>query len=125
MAETDIDSLETYDMVGLGCPVFYYKEPFNVRDFIQSLPPLSGKKWFVFCTHGNIIGNIFPSMTEKLNKKGIQVIGYHNTYAGITVPFCPQNKADFEFAISRHGNHRHGRMAGIWPKSCGRVIAFV
>ena len=30
----------TADLVGIGCPVFYYQEPLNVRDFIAALPPL-------------------------------------------------------------------------------------
>ncbi|TFH65879.1 MAG: 4Fe-4S ferredoxin, partial [Gemmatimonadales bacterium] len=37
---TDVkpESLADYDLVGLGCPVFYYNAPFNVRDFMQGLP---------------------------------------------------------------------------------------
>jgi flavodoxin/ferredoxin len=79
-----------YDMVGLGCPVFYYQEPFNVADFIRGLPELKGRHWFVFCTHGNVIGAIMPSMTEKLRQKGALVVGYFNSYAHITVPFYPE-----------------------------------
>jgi len=55
-----------------------------------SMAPFVGRHWFVFCTHGNIIGNFFPSVTEKLNKRGATVIGFHNTYAKITVPFYPR-----------------------------------
>jgi Fe-S-cluster-containing hydrogenase component 2 len=36
-----------------------------------------------------VIGNFFPSVTEKLNKKGAKVIGFHNSYADLTVPFYP------------------------------------
>ena len=67
--DVDTKSLLEYDLVGLGSPVFYYREPFNVRDFIESLPDLNGRHWFVFCTHGNVIGNFFPSVTEKLTAK--------------------------------------------------------
>jgi flavodoxin len=83
-------SLSGYDLVGIGAPVFWYKEPSNVRDFIEGLPELNGQHWFVFCTHGNIIGNYFPSVAEKLQAKRATVIGFHNTYANITVPFYPQ-----------------------------------
>ena len=34
----DRDALGEYDLVGIGCPVFYYQEPFNVRWFIEELP---------------------------------------------------------------------------------------
>ena len=88
--DIDVKNLSDYDLVGIGSPVFYLKEPFNVRDFIEALPDLNGQHWFVFCTHGNTVGNFFPSVTEKLKKKGAIVIGFHNTYANITVPFYPR-----------------------------------
>lgn len=82
--------LTDYNLVGIGCPVYYLKEPFNVSDFIESLPQLDGQHWFVFCTHGNIIGNIFPSMNEKLSALDATVIGFHDSYASISVPFYPR-----------------------------------
>lgn len=85
----DVKLLANYDLIGIGSPVFYYKEPFNVRDFIESLFDLKGQHWFVFCTHGNVIGNFFPSMNDLLKKKGAIVIGFFNSYANITVPFYP------------------------------------
>lgn len=106
--EIDIESLSGYDLVGLGSPVFYYKEPFNVSDFLGSLPHLNGQHWFVFCSHGNVIGNFFPSVTQKLQKKDAKIIGCYNSYAEITVPFYPQpsytsghpDASDFEKAKS-------------------------
>lgn len=89
LKNTDGISLTDYDLVGLGCPVFYYQEPFNVRDFMKNLPELKGRHWFLFCSHGSIIGNTFPSMAERLEKKGITLIGYHDSYADGTLPFYP------------------------------------
>jgi flavodoxin/ferredoxin len=83
-------SLSDYELIGIGSPVFWYREPFNVQDFIEALPDQNGRHWFVFCTHGNIIGDFFPSVTNKLTKRGATVIGFHNTYANITVPFYPR-----------------------------------
>jgi flavodoxin/ferredoxin len=88
--EIDISSLKTYDLIGIGSPVFFYKEPFNVRDFITFLPDLNGQNWFVFCTHGNVIGNFFPSVASRLKNKNANVIGYFHSYAGITVPYYPE-----------------------------------
>jgi flavodoxin/NAD-dependent dihydropyrimidine dehydrogenase PreA subunit len=90
LSDAGVALLPEYDLVGLGSPVFYYKEPFNVRDFLEALPALNGQHWFVFCTHGNVIGNFFPSVTERLKEKGAKVIGCHNSYASITVPFYPR-----------------------------------
>ena len=89
LAEADSSSLVDYDLVGLGCPVYYYKEPFNVSDWIDGLPELKGKHWFVFCTHGSVMGKTLISMSERLKKKGILVIGYFHTYADATAPFFP------------------------------------
>jgi len=81
--------LSIYDLVGLGCPVFYYQEPYNVRDFLAELPLLPGKLWFLFCSHGSIIGNTFHSMTSEFKRKEVTVIGYHDTYADAWLPFYP------------------------------------
>ncbi|UCD56747.1 MAG: EFR1 family ferrodoxin [Candidatus Hydrogenedentota bacterium] len=89
LMDVDMASLADYDLVGLGSPVFYFQEPFNVRDFMEGLPELRGRQWFIFCTHGAVMGNTFPSMAERLAKKGITVIGYHHTYADGTLPFYP------------------------------------
>ena len=89
LSEVDVKSLADYDLVGLGCPVFYYKEPFNVRSFMEGLPELKGKHWFVFCTHGSVLGNTLVSMRDGLKRKGILVVGYHHTYSDGTLPFYP------------------------------------
>jgi len=85
----DPDKLPGWDLVGIGCPVFYFQEPQHVRRFIAALPPLPGKQWFVFCTHGAIMGVTLQSMADGLRRKGIRVIGYHDTYASATLPFYP------------------------------------
>ncbi|MFB0561200.1 MAG: EFR1 family ferrodoxin [Candidatus Lokiarchaeia archaeon] len=87
--DVDTSSLENYNLVGLGCPTHYFKEPFNVREFIEGLPELRNRQWFVFCTHGSAIANTFPSLAERLKKKGIIVIGYHDTYADAKMPYLP------------------------------------
>ena len=44
LADVNPDMLAGYDLVGLGCPVYYYQEPFHVRDFIDALPGLRGQQ---------------------------------------------------------------------------------
>jgi len=89
ISDVDTATLENYDLVGLGAPVFYYQEPGNVRQFIAELPALKGKHWFVFTTHASTIGIAMDSMTRGLQKKGIVVVGYHDTYADSTMPVIP------------------------------------
>jgi flavodoxin/ferredoxin len=108
----DISKLPEYDLVGLGFPVFFYHEPFNVRDFIQDLPPLNHQHWFIYVTHANAIGEALPITSESLTKKGAIVVGYHDTYADATVPFYPKplyidghpDEAELEEA-KRFGEH--------------------
>ena len=83
------DSLKEYDLIGLGCPVYYYKEPFHVRRFIENLPDLERQQWFVFCSHGSVMGTTLVSMAAALKEKGANVIGSHHTYADGTLPFYP------------------------------------
>lgn len=89
--EVDAGSLAGYDLVGLGCPAFYCQEPFNVRAFIERLPQQNSRHWFVFCSHGAVMGQTLVRMAEGLEKRGAQIIGFHHTYADITVPFYPRH----------------------------------
>ncbi|MFZ5564196.1 MAG: EFR1 family ferrodoxin [Thermodesulfobacteriota bacterium] len=91
MEEVDAGLLSGYDLIGLGCPAFYLQEPFNVRAFIEKLPPQSNRHWFVFCSHGAVMGQTLVRMAEGLEKRGALVIGFYHTYAGITVPFYPRH----------------------------------
>ncbi|MFH1152830.1 MAG: EFR1 family ferrodoxin [Pseudomonadota bacterium] len=90
LEDLDLRSLADYDLLGLGSPVFYLKEPFHIADFISNLPKQNSRHWFVFCSHGSVMGQALVSMTEGLEKKGALVIGFHHTYADITVPFYPK-----------------------------------
>jgi len=85
----DVSRLADFDLVGLGCPVFYYQEPLNVRSFVAALPPQSNRNWFAFCTHGSIMGNTLPSLAQGLRQKKARLIGFHHTYADSTLPFYP------------------------------------
>ena len=89
MADFDPKGLADYDLIGLGCPVFYYEAPYNVREFIKGLPELASQHWFVFCSHGSVLGLTLLSLTERLEKKGATVLGSHHTYADGTIPFYP------------------------------------
>jgi len=60
-----VDNLREYDMLGFGTPVYYYRLPFLVKDYLQSLPDLKNKAVFSFISYGSYyfdvpikIGNI-------------------------------------------------------------------
>lgn len=91
MREVDVTALNSYDLIGLGCPAFYLKEPFNVTDLMESLPQQDNRHWFVFCSHGAVMGQTLYAMAECLEKRGAAILGFHHTYADITVPFYPRH----------------------------------
>lgn len=99
--------LGKYDIIGIGTPTFYYREPVNVRNFILAMEKVDGKHCFLFCTHGSIIGNTFYYMREELANSGYIVIGTYDSYSESSIQFYPkimhtQNHPDekeFEEAI--------------------------
>jgi len=65
-----------YDLLALGTPVFYYKEPVNVRDWIRSLAarPQPGPV-LTFNTNGGNPTNTFRRLQKQLRPKGGRVLG--------------------------------------------------
>ena len=89
LRDVDVYSLLDYDLVGLGCPVHYYDATRNVSDFIERLPELRDRHWFVFCTHGSVMGITLLTMSERLQRKGAVVVGYYDMYADGRAAFAP------------------------------------
>ena len=87
---TDQSKLKHYDLMGIGTPTFYYREPVNVKQFIQEMDAVKGRHCFLFCTHGSVIGNTFYYMQEGLTEKGYVVINAFDTYADSFLPFYPE-----------------------------------
>jgi flavodoxin/Fe-S-cluster-containing hydrogenase component 2 len=81
-------NLDDFDIIGLGCPTFFYREPYNVRNFILNLPNLS-KHAFIFATHGSCLGNTFYYLSEELKAKGLVVIGGFDSYSDSSLQFYP------------------------------------
>ena len=88
--EVDIDKLENYDLIGIGTPTFFYREPTNVKNFIRDIKEIKGNHCFLFCTHGSLIGNTFYYMNEELTKKGYIVIGTFDSYGYSSLQFYPE-----------------------------------
>ncbi|MDD1778770.1 MAG: EFR1 family ferrodoxin [Candidatus Helarchaeota archaeon] len=66
--------------MGLGAPVFAFREPITVREFILNLPELPGKSAFLFCTLAGTIGNYFFRVANNLKKKGVSVFAKEAFY---------------------------------------------
>jgi flavodoxin/NAD-dependent dihydropyrimidine dehydrogenase PreA subunit len=74
LLKTDPAEVAEYDLVGIGSPVFYYKEPANVREFIARLPSAKRKAAFTFITHGGNPVNTLRRMQKQLHRRGYTVI---------------------------------------------------
>ena len=88
--EVNLKSFIDYDLIGIGTPTFFFREPINVKLFISRIDDLNGKHCFIFATHGSVIGNIFYYMDEQLRKKGLQIIGTFDSYGDSSMKVYPQ-----------------------------------
>lgn len=59
-----------YDMFGIGFPVYFFRPPFNVLDFINKLPELKGLPTFVFMLYGSYFGDAHRIIKQFLTRKG-------------------------------------------------------
>lgn len=76
----DFKNFEHYDFWGFGAPVFAYREPEPMREFILNLPKLN-KQVFLFCTCEGDAGNYFFRMSNNLlKKKGISVFALETIF---------------------------------------------
>lgn len=65
----------SYDLVGLGTPVFYYKEPANVREWVRALEPRAAPApMLTFNTNGGNPTNTFRRLQKQLAGKGGRVL---------------------------------------------------
>lgn len=69
-----------YDLIGIGSPIWYFRETANVRAFIYNLPDMTGKLAFVFSVHGTMPFNIFRSMIPPVQRKGLTIIGWNDWF---------------------------------------------
>lgn len=86
----NINSLDNYDLIGIGTPTFFYREPKNIMYFLQSLKETKGQHCFLFCSHASIIGNTFYYMNKELSEKGFITIGTFDSYGDASLQFYPK-----------------------------------
>jgi len=82
LKKVDPRTMDQYDLIAIGAPIWYFREPANVRLFIYEMPSLDGKLCVPFCSHGASPAGFFWSMVPMLQKKGLTIIGYNDWYGG-------------------------------------------
>jgi NAD-dependent dihydropyrimidine dehydrogenase PreA subunit len=81
--EISPEQVAEYDVVGIGSPIWFFRETANLRLFMNQLPPLDGKLGFVFCSHGTAPLGIFHSMVPLLRRKRLTIIGWGDWYGSV------------------------------------------
>jgi flavodoxin/ferredoxin len=110
-----------YDFLGIGSPTYYFRPPFIVTDYVNSLPELAGLPAFVFVVHGTYRGNTGDKIRHTLARKGAKEIGYFYCFgAGHFLGYLKEGylfsadhptQDDFVRA-ERFGREIAGRLAG-------------
>ncbi|MFH1090446.1 MAG: flavodoxin domain-containing protein [Pseudomonadota bacterium] len=90
LEDVDMSSLEEYDLVGVGAPVWHLAEPMPVRIFLLTVPMLTGQHWFMFATHCADRGGIFYNMGHALRRKGVTVVSSRSWYGEMWMPVYPK-----------------------------------
>ena len=95
-----------YDLLGVGFPVYYYRLPFAVADYLRALPDLHGVPYFVFVLHGTYRFDAGTMARRALDRKGAREVGYYHRkgaefwvgYLNEGYVFSPGHPTDGELA---------------------------
>lgn len=98
--------LSDYDLVGIGTPVYFMRPPFNILEFVEGLPELNKKRFFVFMVHGDYAWDAIDYMKAALAKKNGEVVGYFQCLGPLYFPgylklgylFSPDHPTNDELA---------------------------
>ena len=66
---------EGYDALGIGFPVYFWRPPFPVADYLAGLPRLDDLPYFVFVQSGGLEGDAAAVVRRLLTAKGGREIG--------------------------------------------------
>ena len=110
-----------YDVLGIGCPAHYYRPAIIMSHYLDSLPALSGKPFFVFILHATYPGDAGNTVRRTLERKGGKEVGYaryHGAgiffgYAKHGYQFSPNHPKNDEIAQAElFGREIAARLAG-------------
>ncbi len=110
-----------YDLLGVGSPVYYFRPPFSVADYVADLPDLAGLPTFVLLLHGTYPGDAGSTIRQALARKGGREVGYFRChgadyflgYLKRGYLFSPDHPTSDELArATAFGRQVAGRVAG-------------
>ena len=88
LEDADPQLVERYDLIGLGAPAFYFREPYNVQKFLEELPDHSDKPrpFFFFVTHGGTPGAIASRICNLAARQGFVTLDFYQCLGYDTYP---------------------------------------
>lgn len=113
--------VKDYDLLGVGTPAYIARPPFNVMDYVKSLPNLQGLPFFVFILYGVDQGTTGNIIRKELAGKGGREVGYKKFkgadrfvgYLQRGVFFSPDNPSQKELEQARQfANNTVGYIKG-------------
>ena len=80
LKKLDPKDMAKYDVMAIGAPNWYMREPAIVKLFTHDMPRMDGKHCIIFGTHGGMPKGQFWSMSRNMLKKGMTIIGWGDWY---------------------------------------------
>src|SRR5512139_3809575 len=74
LARQQAPAPDGYAVLGIGAPAYYFRPPFTVMDYVQSLPDLAGCPVFVFVLYGSYRGDTGNRLRRALAGKKAQEV---------------------------------------------------
>jgi flavodoxin len=68
------ETVEAYDLIGFGSGIYFGKHHKTLLQFVESLPPVTHKRAFVFSTSGDGKLKHHAALKEKLVKRGFAIV---------------------------------------------------
>ena len=102
-----------YNVLGFGSPVYYFRPPFSVTNYLKNLPELDGMPAFVFVMHGTYRFDTGNMIRRALATKGAKEVGYfhahgHDLFVGYLKEgylFSPNHPSDTELVEAEAFGH--------------------
>ena len=96
LEEADPAALSDYDLIGLGLPSFYFREPANVASFFGKMPSQASsgrpKPFFFFVTHGGTPVDTFARLHRLAAGRGLETVGFFECLGVDTYPPFAERK---------------------------------
>ena len=82
--KADPKKIAGYDVIGLGGPIWYFRETANLKAFVYKMPEMEGKPVFLFCTHGCEPIGFFDSLGQAVKKRKMSIIGWNDWFGDVS-----------------------------------------